>query len=156
MSLNKHMAYYFMKMRALYLTLPLTILLCGCNLNSLINDCETLDKSISTQESEALAEHDILLNKMENMYFYLGFKDQLGIAAAGVIVSPSDELVQISNQYHETVEAINALGQDKCEKKRELSEMRISLLNAKLELQRKLLDERTMTIIEKTSDKSIR
>jgi hypothetical protein len=143
-------------MRALYVVILSASLLAGCSVDSLSNKCATLDKSVSERENEIQTEHQDLLDEMKNKYVYFGFKDKLGMAAAGMIADPDEKLIQLSKQYTETVEAMSVLGQDQCKKKLELSEKRVSLLSAKLELTRKILDERIMEVIEKTHESASR
>ncbi|MEJ2694153.1 MAG: hypothetical protein P8166_14205 [Candidatus Thiodiazotropha sp.] len=154
MNIHNQIAYFPITNRTITLVLVILLVmpLHGCNLNSLQNDCATLDKSIADQEKELLDEFQIQMDEMKDMYFKFGFKTQFSMASIDALADPDKELVQLSNQYHETINALDALGPDECEKKIELSEKRVSLFKAKLDLKRKVLDERVNAIIEKTSD----
>lgn len=107
---------------------------------------------MTAQENALLTEHQKQLDELKNMYFNFGFKKQLSMAIIDTLADPSDDLVQLSTQYQNAVKAIDKLGPDECDKKLEFGEKRISLFRAKLELQRKVLDERTTAIIDETSD----
>jgi hypothetical protein len=126
--------------------------LSACELNLFQSDCTALDKSISDEESTLIDEHQKLLDKIKNMYFNLGFKEQLSMATISTLADPGEDLVELATQYQEAINAMDSLTPEECKKKKELSKKRVSLLKAKLELQRKTLDERTTALIEETSD----